>query len=55
MEMKKNNLFLYGLVSLFVFTLSIGQTKASNYENYSPLLQNPLQLTSPARKYPPRQ
>lgn len=34
MEVKKSNLFLYGLVSLFVFTLSIGQTKASNYENY---------------------
>lgn len=32
--MKKSNLFLYGLVSLFVFTLSIGQTKASYYENY---------------------
>lgn len=32
--MKKSNLFLYGLISLFVFTISIGQTKASNYENY---------------------
>lgn len=34
MEVKKNSLFMYVLVSIFVFTLCIGETKAANYENY---------------------
>lgn len=34
MEVKKNNLFVYGLVSLIAFTLCAGQAKASDYINY---------------------
>lgn len=34
MKSKKNNLFLYVLVTLFICALSIGQVKASEYVNY---------------------
>ena len=40
MGAKKNHLFLYAVVALFVFTFCIGQTKASDYENYFGITMN---------------
>ena len=34
MKIKSNQLYLYVLISLFVFSLCIGKTKAAEYENY---------------------
>lgn len=34
MEIKKSNLFLYVIVSLFILTLCIGKVSAADYENY---------------------
>ena len=40
MEAEKKHLFLYAVVALFVFTFCIGQTKASDYENYFGITMN---------------
>lgn len=40
MKVKKNNILIYGLVSLLIFTLGIGLVSASEYENYFGIMMN---------------